>query len=180
MNYLIKNFMGLIWALSALMGCKSQQDALPPPSTEGLNIFACKINGKSWIANGRSNDQGPSGKPIEIEFRKVSADTFYLMIHTHADTKDRVQITLPGGVIGENTLTDRYGAPFGIYYDNQFRIFNSMRNNPGSVRITRLDTVNQVISGTFAFDAQYIVDKSIIKITEGRFDIDIRSLQKGL
>ena len=44
----------LLFAIGMLFIANSCQkkDALPAPTTEGLNTFACKINGKNWIANG--------------------------------------------------------------------------------------------------------------------------------
>ena len=176
MNRFLKLSLLASWVLCTVSSCKSKEKSLPEPTTQGLNTFGCKINGKTWIAEGGSHGQGPGARPIELEFRSLSATTFYLMIHTRASSGDRVQLTLPHGTLGANTLTNRYDEPFGIYYDNQFRIFDSMESNPGNVNITRLDTVSHIISGTFHFDAQFIVDKQIVRITDGRFDIDIDSL----
>lgn len=176
MKYFLKSVLVVAWGLLIANSCKSKEDALPAPTTEGRNTFGCKINGKVWIANGVNNEQGPSAKPIEVEFRQLSTSTFYLFIHTNANTKDRVQLSLPAGKIGSNILTNRYNEPFGIYYDNQFRLFNSMEANPGKVVITRLDTINRIVSGTFEFDAQFIVNKEVTRITEGRFDIDMDTL----
>lgn len=175
MNSFLKSLLLVTWTLLIVNSCKPK-DALPAPTTEGLNTFGCKINGKVWIANGIRNDQGPAAKAIEVEFRPLSATTFYLLIHTNASTKDRVQLTLPKGVLGINRLTNRYDDPFAIYYDNQFRLFNSMDAKPGNVVITRLDTINRIVSGTFEFDAQYPVSKEIVRVTEGRFDIDLDKL----
>ncbi|WP_157585022.1 DUF6252 family protein [Runella zeae] len=171
----MKNFLPLLFFLTfglfTLNSCQPKEDALPAPTTEGLNTFGCKINGKVWIANGIRNDQGTAAKAIEVEFKQLSATTFYLFIHTNASTKDRVQLTLPKGVVGTNLLEDTYDKPFGIYYDNNFKIFNTKSSNPGQVVISRLDTVSRIVSGRFAFDAEYIVTKETVKVTEGRFDV---------
>lgn len=153
--------------------CTPKKDLLPAQTTEGLNTFGCKINGKVWVANGIRNDQGTAAKAIEAEFRKLSADTFYLFIHTNADTRDRVQLSLPKGVAGINLLEYRYDRPFAIYYDNNFRLFSS---NSGKVVITRLDTVNRIVSGTFEFEGEFGVTKEKVTITEGRFDINMDTL----
>lgn len=161
----------MIWGLSVITGCKPKEDILPAATTEGLNTFGCKINGKVWIANGILNDQGPAAKAIEVAFKSLGGNRFYLFIHTNAGTKDRVQLTLPKGVIGTNLLEDHYDQPFAIYYDNNFRLFTTKSSNPGQAVITKLDTVNRIISGRFAFDGEYIVTKETVRITEGRFDI---------
>ncbi|GAB3999800.1 hypothetical protein GCM10028807_51060 [Spirosoma daeguense] len=176
MNHFLKSLLLVAWGFFIANSCKSKEDPLPAPTTEGLNTFGCKINGKTWIANGIRNDQEPAAKAIEVEYRQLSPTTFYLFIHTNASSKDRVQLTLTKGVMGTNTLRNRYDDPFAIYYDNQFRLFNSMESTPGKVVITRLDTTNRIVSGTFEFDGQFSVNKEIVKITEGRFDINMNKL----
>ncbi len=176
MNYLLKVFLIAVFVGTLSHGCKSDEESLPAPTSQGLNTFGCKIDGKVWIANGLSNESGPSAKAIEAELKIIDPNTFYLMIHTRSSSGTRVQLTLPKGTIGLNSLRNLYDECFGIYYDNQFKIFHSMEANPGKVVITRLDTINQIVSGTFEFDAEYLVDKRIVKVTEGRFDIDLKKL----
>jgi len=173
MKYLVKSLLLIVWVLVIANSCKPKGEALPAPTTEGLNTFGCKINGKVWLANGIRNDQGPAAKAIEVEFKKLSDSTFYLFIHTNANTKDRVQLSMPKGVLGTNILTYRQDQPFAIYYDNKFRLFTS---NSGKIVITRLDTINRIVSGTFEFDGEYVVTKEIVRITEGRFDINMDKL----
>lgn len=176
MNHFFKSLLFAALALTITVSCKDKDGDLPAPTTEGLNTFGCKINGKVWIANGATNDPGPAGKAIEVEYEQLSSTTFNLSIFTNANSQDRVQITIPKGKVGENVLRNRYEDPFGIYYDNKYRLFNSMEAKPGKVTITRLDTVNRIVSGTFEFDAQFIVNKEVVRITEGRFDIDMDKL----
>ncbi|GAB3971282.1 hypothetical protein GCM10028806_21000 [Spirosoma terrae] len=176
MNYFLESLLLVAWGLLIANGCKPKEDTLPAPTTEGLNTFGCKINGNVWIANGVRNDQGPAAKAIDVEFRPLSDSTFYLFIHTNASSKDRIQLALTKGVMGTNKVRNRYDDPFAIYYDNQFRLFTSMESNPGNVVITRLDTQKRIVSGTFEFDGQYPVSKEVVRITEGRFDIDMNKL----
>ncbi|RDB06753.1 DUF6252 family protein [Runella aurantiaca] len=173
MKHFLKSLLLIVGGLFIANSCKPKEDLLPAPTTEGLNTFGCKINSKVWIANGIRNDQGPAAKAIDVEFRQLSATTFYLVIHTNANTKDRVQLSLPKGVLGTNLLEYRYDEPFAIYYDKSFRLFTS---KSGKVVITRLDTINQIVSGTFEFEGEYIVTKEKVKITEGRFDINMNKL----
>ncbi|MCF2447087.1 DUF6252 family protein [Dyadobacter sp. CY345] len=176
MNYFLRALLIIVFVSAISNGCKSDEESLPAPTSEGLNTFGCKIDGKVWIANGLSNESGPSAKAIDAELRIIDSKTFYLMIHTSSDSGERVQLTLPKGNTGSNGLGNLYDKSFGIYYDNQFRIFHSMETNPGKVVITRLDTINQIVSGTFEFDAEYVIDKKVVKVTEGRFDIDLKTL----
>lgn len=166
----------MISCFGAVWGCGSEEGVLPEATSDGRNTFGCKINGKVWLANGASNENGPSLKPLEVEFNKLADNRFRLFIVGNANTRDRVQLALTSGVVGDNPLKNRYDDPFAVYYDTQSRIFTSMEANPGKLVITKLDTVNHIISGTFHFDAQFIVNKEIVKVTEGRFDIDLDDL----
>jgi hypothetical protein len=45
----------------------------------------------------------------------------------------------------------------------------------GSVTITKLDTVNNIVSGTFEFDAASTDDSAEpINVTDGRFDLKVQ------
>ena len=145
---------------------------------KGLNTFGCKINGKAWIPDGMPAGQSPFGKRIEVEFYRSKADTFYLLIHTSASTKDRVQLLLPKATIGVNVVTGWEPNSLGlaVYYDANFRHFYSYGPNAGKVVITRLDTINRIISGTFEFEGQEILQKQTVSITEGRFDLNLNDL----
>lgn len=176
MKLFLKSLLLVAWGMMVANSCKPKEDPLPAPTTDGLNTFGCKINGKVWIANGIRNDQGTPAKAIEAEYKQVSATTFYLFIHTTASTKDRVQLTLPKGVVGSNVLENRYDEPFAVYYDDNSRLYTTTSQNPGKVIITRLDTVNRIVSGTFEFEGEFIVNKETVRITEGRFDINMNKL----
>lgn len=63
----MKHFLTFLFFTVELLfiGCQ-KGDKLPEPTTEGLNTFACKINGKVWIANGIST----GNKSLEVELSK--------------------------------------------------------------------------------------------------------------
>ena len=55
---------------------------------------------------------------------------------------------------------------------NQGKTYFTFEQNMGELEILRLDTINQIISGTFQFDAINEDDiTDTIKIREGRFDV---------
>jgi hypothetical protein len=70
--------------------------------------------------------------------------------------------------------TSNYNSNFGqfiinsnIYSSNQFYTTNT---NIGELKITRLDTQQKIISGTFWYDA-INPQGEIVKIRDGRFDM---------
>ncbi len=166
-----KAFISLLCIIWFLCGC--QKDLLPAPTQEGLNTFGCKINGKAWIPDGAPAGKGPAEKPIEVTCARVKGDTVSLFIYACASSLDRVQLTLPRATPGENILK-AYGQndpAFAVYYSNDFKQYFQTSPNPGKVTITKLDTVNRILSGTFEFTGMETVNKQKVQITEGRFDL---------
>ncbi|MCB0605965.1 MAG: hypothetical protein KDC25_13940, partial [Saprospiraceae bacterium] len=52
--------------------------------------------------------------------------------------------------------------------------YNSHKDLPFSLEVTRFDTINKIISGVFDCEVRKILDSSdstIIQITKGRFDV---------
>ena len=179
MRHLLRLSLFVIFTPLVFAGC-TKDHLLPDATSDGRNTFGFKVNGKVWIPDGTPAGKNPAMKPITIEFSRVKADTFSIAIYASASTMDRVQLTLPKATLGINQLTDsrQYATPsFAIYYDDiNYRHFYQYGVNPGKVVITRLDTLAGVISGTFEFEGQEILKKQTVSITEGRFDLNIKSL----
>lgn len=164
----------ILAAVASLFCISCGKDSLPEPTSEGRNTFGCKINGKAWKPDGLQGETPPVW-PIEIAFSQVSKDTFDVFIYTSlAGTNEHVQLTLPKAVRGHNALNNSLGQAFGVYYDNEFWMYFTTNPTSGSVNFTKIDPVNGIVSGTFGFEARESVRQRTVKITEGRFDIDIK------
>ncbi|HMX38803.1 MAG TPA: hypothetical protein PKD78_00695 [Saprospiraceae bacterium] len=160
-------------------------DTLPALTTIGANTFGCKVNGKVWVvkagdpvpfdpsfqlfASSITEKNGQGGYITVNEFG-VGVDqtmSFGLpcrkdTLHTHG--KVYTDSKRFGIWLSDNTSHKRYYPDTGIIKDNR-------------LEITHLDTVNNVISGTFSFQLfegnNYKItnrNNSII-VTDGRFDI---------
>lgn len=55
-------------------------------------------------------------------------------------------------------------------------MFNTIYGRPGNFEVTKLDTVNNIISGVFDFTLSNGTDS--ISITDGRFDFQLQPLCK--
>jgi hypothetical protein len=163
-----------------------EPEELPPITTEGLNTAGCLVNGELWLPK-----PGGGLKPgIDCEYypRIEGIDPriwggFSLDLSRHSDDALEGDIKVSHGwLIKSDSLTlyrnhqnpDRYGGGGG-YVDASnggFKPYRTTVNPNNFMTILKLDTVNNIISGTFQFDAiNENDDTDTIKIREGRFDV---------
>ncbi len=154
------HFCFLLLAFSFLlftgMQCKKTSDTtkkevLPAETQTGKQTFGCLVNGQVWLPKGKSLQPGLTAS-IQFDILNLSA--------SKGDEFIGIGIRNLNGT-GSYNLVD-----FDSLYAKGDSVYNRIS---GVVLITRYDTVNQILSGTFNFKASN--DKDIINITEGRFDI---------
>lgn len=173
-------FLSPVFLLSAK--CKKDNPGppavLPPITQEGKNTFGCKVNGQVWVpyykCGGTSNPCGELAvdvyrttisTPIPISFsitlgqrNSDNSSTRFLF-----ETKSNQGITSIGNKTDTVTINFRKNDG-GLYYNynyyNRLEIFE----------ITKLDTINKIISGIFE-TTLYSSRTDSVKITEGRFDL---------
>jgi len=171
----------MLAVLLFLISCEKGPE--PTPLTqEGRNTFSCRVNGKVWIPNG--------GGSIFVNIPAISGGYAYdytnnknfgqIRVVAHNDGED-VEIfinTVKTGVhrLHDNTSYTAYApANYGFFYSSQKNTYLTSVKNTGTVTITKSDTVTGIISGTFEFDAGN-ANGGIVKITDGRFDINSKTL----
>ena len=165
----------LLYCISLLYaGCKKEEeiDKLPPATASGLGTFGCLINGKAW-------PNGVQGEHI--------LDAFYYqgkmwVGYTIRDTKTMDIIESVDMQSCEIKKPGQYFLAMNDIKINQFAVgyqgFNYLSghvlnlNNYAYMNITRFDTVNYIISGTFSFSMYDLTGTHQIKIDKGRFDIN--------
>jgi hypothetical protein len=167
----------LLLLLLAGPQCKKSSpplNILPPATQEGKNTFGCKVNGEIWIPYYQCS-YGTSGCD-ELGFHVYSSDSV---------NKLPLQFTL----VAERSISDNnYSAFFintysGANITQTGNIYNSLSiwcvigNDyhtqslyTGSMNLTKLDTVNNIMSGTFSF-TQYNSPSDSVVVTDGRFDL---------
>ena len=146
---------------------------LPPVTQEGKNTFGCKVNGEVWrpyatchIFYGR--------QCMELGFEVFTVDTlhklpisFYLGSKNNTDTSAfeiytrGSNIVLTGNIIDSVVPTFWKGPQFYTYMPVQ---------TPGVINVTKLDTVNNIMAGTFSFTL-YDSNNDSVVVTDGRFDL---------
>ena len=149
-------------------------DQLPPATQEGKNTFGCLVNGEAFIPKG-SIFSGPN---TECYYQYVREG-----FHFHVSGEDRsrsdnvlgININTDSLKIEEGTvinLTKGYrGEASGAYTDGS--VFNEYRTDyryKGELKITRFDEEQQIVSGTFWFDAVNDMGEKV-EVRKGRFDM---------
>lgn len=152
---------------------------LPPITQEGKNTFGCKVNGEVWVPriDTRSFDPTRHDKIASLHEKNGSGAGAIVCNLLDFDSKqdDWLQITFGqtffqpvqncGLMLGVGAL---FNTTSGKWYSSKY---HDSSNN--CVTVTRIDTANNIVSGTFHFvlyrDSVNLNDK--IVLSEGRFDM---------
>lgn len=147
----------------------SEIDKLPPATQTGANTFGCLLDGQAFIPSGGTN-------PLDCVYQYVNGGYYFgLQGNKRNSNNDRITIAL-----GTNNLQIQQGLNYELVEDldgNAFGIYSLSPNasytstfQTGELKITKLDTVNQIVAGTFWYDVK---DQNGIvhQIREGRFDM---------
>lgn len=158
-----RNLFLLAVATFSFLACRHDQRVTPtlPPATQtGENTFGCLVDGKVWLPKGGGFVQTMSCEYYSPSFLTIQANK--------AQAGEGIgfslsNVTNTGGYTLNDTLS---GQSVRFHNSNMAFICDSIV--PGNLTITKLDTVNKIISGTFFFDA--INGSNRVLIRQGRFD----------
>jgi hypothetical protein len=152
------------------LSCKKEK--LPKATQEGKNTFGCKVDGKIYIAQ----IQGISfsgAKPIVVLNSQNDGFTLSTIDSRNGEPySKRILVQLPYlQTAGSYSLTSfpSYGQYELNYSPGPF--YQTDATHTGTLTITRCDLANRIYSGTFSFTA---IDKNtgkVVKVTDGRFDV---------
>lgn len=163
-------------------GCKKNRnknpvDELPPATQNGANTFGCLIDGKVFKPKGN-----PFGGPvIKAQYQFVNGRQGFGISGSRSDGNESKVIGIIGDSIRisvdsfEITNLDHGKFRGGYSYMNLTMAspvqYETNEINRGQLKITKFDTINQIVSGTFWFDAIDSATGKIVQIREGRFDL---------
>ncbi|MGV4413206.1 DUF6252 family protein [Chryseobacterium sp. T1] len=169
----------LLFALSVcLLSCKDRDadpNVLPEVTQSGKNTAGALVDGKVWVATTERLPTNQDGTfcekfgnfyDIRLDFRKVAnslKNRIYIKAQIENFELNKVYY------LNENIDTSDYNYTY--YSDNNGNTYMTQPNSiyKGTLKITRLDFTNQIISGSFEFKA-INKDGNVISITDGRFD----------
>ncbi len=169
----------LALVLSSFSGCEDVDTTILPAETQtGKNTFGCYVDGalflnpgKSYLNIGASFYRDTSsvhnfyGSIVDI-YAKYNDKYIHIGIDTFQLNK-KIMITQADYTYFADTI---YKTP----YDYTYCEYECIGRNIPYVYLTRLDTINGIVSGKFEFELTDAKDSTkIIKFTDGRFDIKI-------
>ncbi|MCC6684104.1 MAG: hypothetical protein IT247_03445 [Bacteroidia bacterium] len=166
----------LLASLSCLsLQCKKEEDEidkLPPATSYGAGTFGCLINGKAW--------------PIETPWIESNYHDGILYIRCFLNPKDPND---PYTYDNITLCTNKIHKPgqYFISYKNfpddwcvitnksgEYASYTKTNQNPENYfyyNITRLDSINRIVSGTFSFAIFDAFGTSSARVSDGRFDL---------
>ena len=157
----------------------SEIDKLPPATQTGVNKVGCLVNGKAFLPSGT---RPGSGNPnpycayyhdnFVLSFSIVKSENNTSMLGSETIAIYSKDVVLEEG----NTYILKKGntnhSAIYTHYNNIVNpdSYETNENYTGELHITKLDKTNNIISGTFWFNAVNEQGKKV-EVREGRFDM---------
>ena len=148
---------------------KTELEKLPLATQQGKNTFGCLVDGKAWVT-GTSTDADAFYQEGVLSITAVNdLNTEYIYIYIFDELLIEQEYQLPK----ENLNHISNVAGLDEYKSTTCR-FETTSGYMGSVQITHLDQSygKWIISGTFEFEAYSAHCQKVVKITDGRFDLN--------
>lgn len=152
--------------------CKKEKtgiDGLPPATQEGKGIIGCLVNGKLLIPKG----SGFGGPTKQATYQFLNGHHFIVSVSQRSDDHVfGVQVEIKDMLLAGD-ITIALGKENAIGGYTEYKNLNHYQTNnvhKGELKITRFDEANQIVSGTFWFDAVNEKGEKV-EVREGRFDM---------
>lgn len=146
---------------------------LPPATQEGKNTFGCKVNGKVWLPDIRKYTFYVIDE-LEANYYTYDSNMYIHAIYWTNDIQESIYLSLQTfSGEGKYYLRTKYKADHGYFFreiDSVSKIYYTNDTIGGQVEITKFDTINQIVSGIFFFNAVNDIGQ-IVDISDGRFDV---------
>ena len=165
----------LFFILFSFASCRKHKpinpvDKLPPETQTGAGTFGCVVNGKDYLIADYPdvfatyiylNDNYSHGYYFTIRASKKSPSWIIGILTDSLCIQQNEVYNL-----SNNPYT--MGATWAVYMSTQNEYY-SQSSLQGELRITKLDSINQFVSGTFWFDAIDTISNKTYQIRNGRF-----------
>ena len=177
-----KNCLYILLLTAIFLSCKKEVSELPPATQTGANTFGGKVDGKFWVPAGFGIV--PTAPILEARFTPDSSLYINDRNFSSSPTETEFELFLKGvTAAGNYLLNTTVGYPsssnnYGYFVKRNLTPENEWITSSqytGSVHITKIDALNQFISGTFSFTAINLYNTpQVMSVTEGRFDVRIQ------
>ena len=173
-------WLSLFITLTASQCFKRQHDPyadLPAATQTGRGIFACHINGKSFI--GRPYNcfyqynygRGRHYLAVRGDDRSYKGSTEMPWVVSFGSNMDIHEGMILYLSTGPDSLDHARAHCFYTDKDEHSWDTHTDSTHTGEVHITKFDTHNYILSGTFWFDVVHPLTGEIVEVRDGRFDV---------
>ena len=167
----IRSALIMLMFLISAFSCDSCEDdidwnKLPAETHEGNNNIGCYVNGNLWAAY---NNKSPfMSTDIWAALTKDDNNMRLLIGTERRDTETSLSFVVMNPRENEKLSIQEVG--FNLLKDEAC---NGYYQNIGSIFITKLDTIKNIVSGRFSFTLKCKDSTSVVNVTDGRFDISL-------
>ncbi len=179
---LLKKKLVLLALVTTFTNCSKDdiikpQTELPPITQTGENTVGCLVDGEVFLPK----SSNPLGSPVYTCFYQFIDGSYEFGLGFNNNEKkplvrrvslqtNKLKFTEGQTYQLKAETPENSAYAYFILGGNQYG-YQTTNNITGEITINKLDETNSIISGTFWFDAERITDGKIIKIREGRFDM---------
>lgn len=152
-------------------------DQLPPETQTGANTFGCLVNGQVFKPGGAQL----IGGSLQCNYQYVNNGFYFTLIGRNkagSNLLSSIGLYTDSLMIQQGDIISLKARIKGNSSGNYYKAINSFQYEQydtdgniykGILQIKKLDPVNQIVSGTFWFDAMDSNGKKV-EVREGRFD----------
>ena len=152
---------------------------LPPATQTGANTFGCLVNGQAFLP---SSNFSSGQTPYQCNYIYTNGGYNFFVAGSNSDntggsiTEIALSTTLLPISQGQTLTLQNYntaGQACGEYafITGGILLYSTTPRVSGQLYISKLDPVNQIVSGTFSFKAVNSTKPDTIHVTDGRFDM---------
>lgn len=168
----------VMWLMFMAAACRKAppepEPDLPPETQTGAGTIGCYINDKPWWPKPYFVIGGTQF--LEVSFNPLDDNRFYIQsVNKNDSTGSYMSLTCKKLKLGDNqidTANQKQGG-WSVFEDYSFKnsctTFTVDTTKVRTLLITRLDSINRIVSGTFEFTA-YNKCGNILRFRQGRFD----------
>lgn len=168
----MKSYLLVIVLLCSLQSCKKynqKDDVLPPVTSTGALTFGFLFNETVWIRHNIPK--------LTSTFKIRYSSSRGLLIYcerrnrTNSNRTDQADFVFKEIEVGERILSAQNGDEAYILINDPDKSEEYIVLESGTLKISKMDTVNHIISGEFSADIKMRQSDRRASITQGRFDI---------
>ena len=171
----------LLILLIANLHCKKSappSNILPPMTQEGKNTFGSIVNGEVWIPYYQCGliNFLTKCKELHTDVYKVDS-TINLPLDFELSTSREIKTggSFSSFMFGATVLkTGKFDSVLIVTYVKDsisYRPQYPLGNASNAITVTKIDTIKQIISGTFYFTLYSFSHDDSLVVTDGRFDV---------